>query len=140
MPTRRLDLELRCKSTGQNLGRPWMTLLVDTYSRRILGLRLTFDPPSYRSCMMVIRDCVRRHSRLPQVLDVDGGREFDSVYFESLLARYELTKKTRPPAKARFGSVLDANRLAPQLSTDVSKSSALEINQNHAIGQGISLI
>ncbi|MGA8729666.1 MAG: TnsA endonuclease N-terminal domain-containing protein [Terracidiphilus sp.] len=102
-----LDIELRCRSTGQNLGRPWMTLLLDAYSRRILGLWLTFDPPSYRSCMMVIRDCVRRHSRLPQVLVVDGGREFDSVYFESLLARYELTKKTRPPAKARFGSVLE---------------------------------
>ena len=102
-----LDIELRCKSTGQSLGRPWMTLLVDAYSRRILGLWLSFDPPSYRSCMMVIRDCVRRHSRLPQVLVVDGGHEFDSVYFESLLARYELTKKTRPPAKARFGSVIE---------------------------------
>jgi transposase InsO family protein len=102
-----LDIELRCESTGQNLGRPWLTLLVDAFSRRLLGLWLTFDPPSYRSCMMVLRDCVRRHSRLPQALVVDGGREFDSVYFETLLARYECTKKTRPPAKARFGSVLE---------------------------------
>ena len=38
---------------------------------------------------------------------LDGGREFDSVYFETLLARYECTKKTRPPAKARFGSVCE---------------------------------
>jgi transposase InsO family protein len=102
-----LDIELRCESTGQNLGRPWLTLLVDAFSRRILGLWLTFDPPSYRSCMMVLRDCVRRHCRLPQTLIVDGGREFASVYFETLLARYECTKKTRPPAKARFGSVLE---------------------------------
>jgi len=34
----------------------------------------------------------------------------------------------------------DASRLTPQLSTDVSKSSALEINQSRAIGHGISLI
>lgn len=102
-----LDIELRSESTGQNLGRPWLTLLVDAFSRRILGLWLMFDPPSYRSYMMVLRDCVRRHSRLPQVLVVDGGREFDSVYFETLLARYECTKKTRPPAKARFGSVVE---------------------------------
>lgn len=102
-----LDIELRCEATGKNLGRPWLTLLVDAFSRRILGLWLTFDPPSYRSCMMILRDCVRRHSRLPQILVVDGGREFQSIYFETLLARYECTKKTRPPAKARFGSVLE---------------------------------
>jgi putative transposase len=84
-----------------------MTLLVDAFSRRILAMYLTFDPPSYRSCMMVLRDCVRRHARLPQFVVVDGGREFESTYFETLLARYECTKKTRPPAKARFGSLVE---------------------------------
>jgi transposase InsO family protein len=102
-----LDVELRCSNTDQILGRPWLTLLVDAFSRRILALYLTFDPPSYRSCMMVLRDCVKRHGRLPQVIVVDGGREFESTYFETLLARYECTKKTRPPAKARFGSVCE---------------------------------
>jgi transposase InsO family protein len=102
-----LDIELRSTATGRNLGRPWMTILVDAFSRRILASYLSFDPPSYRSCMMVLRDCVRRHSRLPQAVVVDGGREFESTYFETLLARYECTKKTRPPAKARFGSVVE---------------------------------
>jgi len=102
-----LDIELRCATTDRNLGRPWMTILVDAWSRRILAVYLSFDPPSYRSCMMVLRDCVRRHARLPQVIVVDGGREFESTYFETLLARYELTKKTRPPAKSRFGSVVE---------------------------------
>src|SRR5260370_37441602 len=68
---------------------------------------LTFDAPSYRSCMMVLRECVRRHSRLPQIIVVDGGREFQSTYFETVLARYEVTKKTRPPARPRFGSVCE---------------------------------
>jgi hypothetical protein len=80
---------------------------MDAFSRRLLALFLSFDPPSYRSCMMVVRECVRRHGRLPQILVVDGGKEFDSIYFETLLARYECTKKTRPPAKPRFGSVCE---------------------------------
>ena len=84
-----------------------MTLLTDAFSRRTLAVHLTFDPPSYRSCMMVLRECVRRLGRLPQILVVDGGREFQSTYFETLLARYECTKKTRPPAKARFGSICE---------------------------------
>jgi len=99
-----LDLELVCSHTSRLLGRPWMTLLTDAFSRRCLALCLAFDAPSYRSCMMVLRECVRRHGRLPQIVVIDGGPEFQSTYFEALLARYECIKKTRPPAKARFGS------------------------------------
>jgi hypothetical protein len=102
-----LDVEIVCSQTSRVLGRPWMTLLTDAFSRRVLSVYLTFDEPSYRSCMMTLRECVRRHARLPQIVVVDGGREFESTYFETLLARYECTKKTRPPAKARFGSVLE---------------------------------
>jgi len=101
------DIEIRHSRTGRVLGRPWLTLMVDAFSRRIVAFHLTFDPPSYRSCMAVIRECVRRHSRLPDTIVVDGGKEFASVYFESLLAIYGCTKKTRPAAKARFGSVIE---------------------------------
>src|SRR5207244_3690967 len=102
-----LDVELVCSMTGRSLGRPWLTLLIDAFSRRALAFYLTFDPPSYRSCMMILRECVRRHGRLPQIIVIDGGAEFQSTYFETLLARYECIKKTRPPAKARFGSVCE---------------------------------
>jgi transposase InsO family protein len=102
-----LDIELVCSLTGRVLGRPWLTILTDAFSRRVLASYLTFDGPSYRSCMMVLRECVYRHGRLPQIAVVDGGREFDSTYFETLLARYSCTKKTRPPAKARFGSLVE---------------------------------
>jgi putative transposase len=101
------DVWAVCSQTGRVLGRPWLSLLTDAFSRRILALHLTFDPPSYRSCMMILRECVRRHSRLPQILVMDGGKEFESIYFETLLARCEVTKKTRPPAKARFGSTCE---------------------------------
>jgi hypothetical protein len=47
------------------------------------------------------------HGRLPQTAFVDGGTEFKSTYFETLLARYACAKKTRPPAKPRFGSVCE---------------------------------
>ena len=81
--------------------------MIDAFSRRILALHLTYDPPSYRSCMMVLRECVRRHARLPQILVADNGREFESTYFETVLARYECLKKTRPPSMPRFGSVCE---------------------------------
>lgn len=102
-----LDIELLDSQTGRPLGRPWATFLSDAYSRRLLAVVLIFDPPSYRSCMLAVRECVRRLGRLPQILVVDGGSDFQSVYFETLLARYEVTKKQRPGAKPRFGSVVE---------------------------------
>jgi putative transposase len=102
-----LDIALRCSSTGTQLGTPWATFMTDAYSRRLLAVYLTFDAPSYRSVMMVVRICVQRFGRFPQILVVDGGREFNNVYFDTLLARYHGTRKTRPVAKPRYGSVIE---------------------------------
>ncbi|HEY0322536.1 MAG TPA: hypothetical protein VGC66_16390 [Pyrinomonadaceae bacterium] len=97
------DAEFVCARTGMNLGRPWVTRLMDAFCRRILASIMLFDPPSYRSCMLVIRECVRRFGRMPQIVIVDGGLEFSSAYFEGLLAWYECTKKERT-GKPNFGA------------------------------------
>jgi putative transposase len=102
-----LDIQVLCSSTGQLLGKPWVTFMMDAYSRRVLAAYLTFDPPSYRSVMMVLRICVQRFERFPQSIIVDGGKEFHSVYFESLLAQHRCTKKYRPWAQPHFGSVIE---------------------------------
>lgn len=102
-----LDIELVCSRTGELLGRPWATILLDAFSRRVLAIYLSFDSPSYRACMMVLRICVQRHERFPEAIVVDHGAEFDSIYFETLLATFNCTKKQRPPARPRFGSVIE---------------------------------
>jgi putative transposase len=102
-----LDIVLVSSLTGKPLGKPWATFLTDANSRRILACYLTYDPPSYRSVMMALRICVQRHQRLPQECFVDRGPEFGSVYFETLLTRYFVTKKDRPTAQPRMGSVIE---------------------------------
>ncbi|MDQ5946310.1 MAG: putative transposase [Pseudomonadota bacterium] len=101
------DVDLVDSRTGANLGRPWLTVLMDAFTRVILAFYLTFDPPSYRSCMAVIRNCVRRHGRIPKTIVVDQGSDFESLFFEALLARLETHKKSRPASKGRFGSVIE---------------------------------
>ena len=54
-----LDLELVSARTGRSLGSPWATFMTDAFSRRLLVVYLTFDPPSYRSCMMARAPCRR---------------------------------------------------------------------------------
>ncbi len=102
-----LDIVLVSSVTGKPLERPWATFLTDAYSRRVLACYVTYDPPSYRSVMMVLRECVRRHQRLPQECFVDRGPEFGSVYFETLLTHYSITKKDRPARQPRMGSVIE---------------------------------
>ncbi len=101
------DIQLVSSRTKKVLGKPWETVMVDAYSRRTLAVYLSYDPPSHRSDMMVIRECVRRYKRLPQILVVDGGADFNSTYFESLLAYYNITKLERPPAEPRAGSPIE---------------------------------
>jgi len=102
-----LDVELICAEPRRNLGRPWATFLTDAFSRRLLAVLLLYDPPSYRTDMMILRECVRRRHRFPQTIVVDGGKDFHSLYFDALLAAQECTKRIRPAGKSRFGSVIE---------------------------------
>lgn len=98
------ELMLCDSRTEQLLGKCWLTLLILSQPRCIAAYYLTFDPPSYRSCLMVLRLCVKRYGRLPTAITVDGGPEFQSVYFEQLLALYRVRKHQRPASEPRFGS------------------------------------
>lgn len=99
-----LDIEPVDDVTGQLLRRPWLTLLFDARTRRVLAAHLSFDPPSYASCMMAMRICVKRYGRLPQTVVVDRGKEFQSVAFETFLTYHRVGKLERPPKEPRYGS------------------------------------
>lgn len=103
-----LPIRLLDSKTGKVIDRsPWMTMMMDANTRRYLGIYLTFDKPSINSCMMVIRDCVRRFSRMPSIIVTDNGKEFKSVYYEALLARYLSTPLWRSAGRPRGGSVCE---------------------------------
>ena len=103
----KLDIECICPHTKVELGRPWVTAMIDAYSRRILAVYITFDPPSYRSCMMILRICVQRFGRFPEWIVVDNGSEFKSTYFDTLIARFGANKKHRPKDVPKFSSIIE---------------------------------
>ena len=102
-----LDVRLVSSVTGAVLGSPWLTLMVDAYSRVPLAAVLSFDPPSRHSVARVLFDCVRRHHRVPDTLVLDQGPEFHSHDVEDALAHLEVHKVERPARKARFGAVME---------------------------------
>lgn len=97
--------------TGKNkrrTKRPWLTVMIDQATGVVLAIAISFRSPSRRACACVMRDCVRRHGRLPETIAVDHGTEFESVYFEVLLARYGVTKHERPAGDPRFGGQIES--------------------------------
>lgn len=102
-----VDIELLSSRSGKNMGRPWLSLAVDSWSRRIVGFYLTYDPPSYRSVMMTLRDMVRRFNRLPEFCVVDNGSDFRATDFSHFLQVMGTHLRYRPSGRARHGAVLE---------------------------------
>ena len=102
-----IDLQMVNESNGANMGKAWLTVLIDAFTRVILAWVILFDEPSYRSCMLVARDCVRRHGRFPKTVVSDQGSEFRSRYYETMLAHMASHKRMRPKSKPRFGNVVE---------------------------------
>jgi putative transposase len=111
-----LDIEVISSRTGKPLGRPWLSLAVDAWSRRIVAIYLTFDSPSYTSVMMTVRDMVRRFNRLPEFIVVDNGSDFLSAAFESFLRAMGTHLRFRPAGQPRHGAVLE--RMFGRLNTE----------------------
>lgn len=111
-----IDEKLLDSETRAELGQCWMTMLILGYPHRFAAYALSFDEPSYRSCLMVLRLCVKRFGRLPDSITVDGGPEFHSLYFDKFLATYKIRKRKRPKSEPRFGSVQE--RLGLTMNTE----------------------
>ncbi len=84
--------------------RPWISVLLDVGTGELLAFWLSFRHPSRRACAMVMRQCVRRHGRLPEEIIVDHGPEFISVYFHALAAHCRVNLVLRPAENPRYGS------------------------------------
>lgn len=83
---------------GEVLGRPWLTVVVDTYSRCIMGIHIGFEPPSAAVVCLGLRHAIlpKQYSSayelkqswgtygLPQYLYTDGGKDFRSQHLEQV--------------------------------------------------------
>lgn len=102
-----LDIELISSRTGKSLGRPWLSFAIDAWSRRIVGFYLTFEAPSYRSVMMLLRDMVKRHQRLPEFIVVDNGSDFLADAFQTFMQIMGVHVRYRPAGNPRHGAVME---------------------------------
>jgi putative transposase len=84
--------------SGSILGRPWLTTVVDSYSRCLMGFHLGFDAPSASVVCLALRHAIlpKQYSGayelqqmwgtygLPQYLYTDGGKDFRSQHLDQV--------------------------------------------------------
>lgn len=121
-----LDVYVDC---GEKvLIRPWLTMILDCYSKAIIGYCLTIDPPSAESVMVALRMATVPKNPadlggettwswpmygLPSELVLDNGKEFHGRDLEIAAAELGFTLNFTPPRKPyykaqierKFGSV-----------------------------------
>lgn len=85
-------------SSGVSLGRPWLTLIIDTFSRCIMGMHLGFDAPSADIVCLALRHAILpKHYPafydlrqlwgtygVPQYLYTDSGQDFRSHHLDQV--------------------------------------------------------
>ena len=118
----RADIELVDDRTRAVLGRPWLTLLLDVYTRCVLGLYLTFDAPSAMGVAMAIAqgvlpkaDWLRQRDvtlawpmcGVPQMIHLDNAREFRSRALKRGCQQHGIRIEHRPPGTPRYGGHIE---------------------------------
>ena len=94
---------------GQQLGRPWLTTVIDSYSRCIMGINLGFDAYSSQVVALVLRHAIlpKQYKReyglhcewgtygKPEHFYTDGGTDFCSKHLRQIGAQLGFTSHLR---------------------------------------------
>lgn len=104
------------------IGRPWITLAVDVYSRMVVGYYLSFDPPSETSVAMCVahtilpkEDWLLSHQidanwpvwGIPRTIHVDNGADFRANTFQQACLAYGISLEFRPVRQPHFGGHIE---------------------------------
>ncbi|MGH9826379.1 MAG: DDE-type integrase/transposase/recombinase, partial [Blastocatellia bacterium] len=119
----KLDLMVVDLETRLPLGRPWLTTLIDVYSRLVLGMYLGFHPPGYLSVMQCLRHAIKPKTYLkelyplvenpwpawglPELIVVDNGKEFHSTSFEDACCQLGIKVDYAPPKSGWYKGAVE---------------------------------
>lgn len=113
-----IDLMVVDERSGLPLGRPYLTVAIDSFTRCVLGYYMSFEPPSYLSVSLCLRHAILPKTYVkdsyPKIenewgvygvmlnLIVDNGAEFHSQALEDLALRFGITLQYCPRAQPWF--------------------------------------
>lgn len=128
----KLDLILVDDVHRRAIGRPWITLAIDVFSRMVAGFYVSFDPPGALSTGLCLTHAILPKDSwlakrgidaawpcygLPRKLHMDNAREFRGQMLERACRQYGIDIEWRPVARPHFGAHIE--RLLGTLSTEI---------------------
>lgn len=114
----KLDLIVIDPVTRLPFGRPWLTTAIDICTKSVVGIYLSFDPPSYLSVMLCLIHAITPKTyvkgKYPNIeyswdaygiietLVVDNGKEFHSTHLEDACLQLGILIQYAPPKYAWY--------------------------------------
>lgn len=115
----KLDIILVDDHFRRAVGRPWITLAFDVFSRMVTGFYVSFDPPSAMSTGLCLAHSILpkdgwliKHGvkgdwplwGLPAKVHVDNAKEFRGNMLQKACDEYGIDLEWRPVARPNFGA------------------------------------
>lgn len=101
-------LDILVLREGQAPAKPWLTVVLDDYSRAMAGYFLTFDAPSALNTSLALRQAIWHKDEprwhmcgIPQVLYTDCGSDFTSQHLEQVSADLNICLINSTPGQPR---------------------------------------
>jgi len=117
-----VDIILVDSTHRTELGRPWITLAIDVYSRMIAGYYISFESPGFFGVGQTIKnavlpkdDLINKHNLqteypvwgIPQFVHADNAKEFRGIDIKEICREYEMSLIWRPVARPHFGGHIE---------------------------------
>jgi putative transposase len=102
------QLPIRLRREDGGMARPWLTVVIDDFSRAIAGYYLAFDPPSSLRTCLALRQAIWRKQDphwqvcgIPDVLYTDNGSDFTSKRLEQVAVALRIKPIFSTPGEPR---------------------------------------
>ena len=127
-----LDIMIVDEVERKSIGRPYITLAMDIYSRTVFGFYLSFDHPSFFTVGQALFQGIQLKNNflkilgidgewnvwgIPRVIHVDNAKEFRGKNLQRFCEEYGITLSWRPVARPEYGGHIE--RLLGTLSKEI---------------------
>lgn len=117
-----VDIILVDDEHREPIGRPWITVAIDIYSRMIVGYYLSLNPPSVTSVAMCVTTTVLPKDKLlldldidvdwdvwgfPETIHVDNGADFRAEAIKEAGLVHGINIEFRPVGRSNFGGHIE---------------------------------
>lgn len=113
-----VDLIIVDEQYRKPIGRPFLTVAIDVYSRMIMGFYISLEEPSYFSVSQCLSHAILTKDKylrqigvdgdwniwgIPRTIHMDNAQEFRGVELKRVCDQYGITIAWRPVARPQFG-------------------------------------